>query len=995
MSLFIQQTKYSKPATCTGCSLAEAGMGFTITRAAPVGSPLVVIDCVGSHDIRTGYPLNIQSESGSVLDRAFRLAGISPDSMAFASLVACKPPAFLAKQPYEFTAIDHCINAHLAGYIREYRPRVILALGAIPARTLTGFNGEKQDISLIRGYTLPGIGVAAGIPVIPAPSPGFIQAGNWHELSLLISDISAAHNAPGTLPEDTEIDQYMLHVGPAELKMMLGIMKQNPESILGYDFEFQAASAAPGGKKPKFTTDANITQVNLTLYSGGVYVTMVADWNVDNKDIIIEILETDNIKVGFNSDGADEPVAIYNSFEIRGREKHDVQKMFHFRYPDLPADRDRDEEEFLSSDDGGMMPLQVAASLAAAAAPWKHLSGKDPHFYGARDSHFTLHSFLWITEALCAPGKGNWRGENWGTYDYFVRRYYDEVLRGASAHGYPLSARGLGDLQDFIRDEIVKANGEIQAQVPPDLKPYKELGPRAGAESKIEGLKEEHGENLFQAKGIWSEDKCPCAEKTLGAPAPGCQECHGTGIEIIGLKSCPGCKKHSLVPSSSGWNCEWCKWIDTRPMEFGRKDTKKSVKLVHDEDLATGKYVCPTCKGAREVANEKPCGCTKRVTYDPMCPSCKGAGIIRQKVDRWCIRSPFNPNSPDQLKRYATARGHTPPRSGFGRDGLAQLARQTGDQVYRIAHSIKVLEVISGAAKPLSEAVGITESEVIRVHPQFMFTSGDGRVTTRNPDLGLRPPDHKYPGLAERWKAITAAYPTPETMIIEVHFVNAELELFACEARDETIFQIAPQADEWLTETAKLRGRIAPAAASVIWQAFMCDRGPKACFERNRHLFSGADSVDYLLKVIEFNFPRSVEYRRMQANTAHKQGYLRSRFGFERQFYNVLRAPPPGSSANYAAGSDYQNAIAFIHRNHLACILRCAADFAPSGWQLVNVLDGVLVYEVLRTPGETVPGWDRPVVTGVLKRPDGCDWIPRIEVRRVAPPEVGKEKSDG
>lgn len=983
---FIQQTKYSKPSSCTGCSLAEAGIGFTVTRPAPVGSPLVVTDCVGSHDIRVGYPLNIQSESGSVLDRAFRLAGISPDSMALASLVACKPPSFLSKQPYEFTAIDHCINAHLAAYIREYRPRVILALGAIPARTLTGYNGEKQTIDLIRGYTLPGIGVAQGIPVIPAPSPGYIQAGNWHELSLLISDVAAAATSPGVLPDDSEIDEYMLHVGPKELMMALQMLKSNPGALCAYDFEFQPAAAAPGGKKPKFTTDANITQVNLTLYSGGVYATMVADWNVDNKDIIIEILQTDNIKVGFNSDGADEPVALYNGFDIRGRERHDVQKMFHFRYPDLPADRDYDEEEFLSSDDGGMMALQVAASLAGFPAPWKHLSGKDPHFYGARDSHATLVSFFHIADSLVAK-------QNYGTYDYFVRRYYDEILRVASDHGYPLSAKGLGDLQDFIKEQITAANGEIQAQVPPDLKPYKERKPRSDKE--LEALVAEHGENLFKASGIWSDDKCHCGEKSIGQPAPGCQDCHGTGIEIIGVKACPGCKKHSVIPgvaapgsNLNGWTCEWCKWVDLRPVEFGRKDTKKSVKLAHDADLAGGVYACPTCKGAREVANEKPCACTKRVVYDPMCPDCKGAGIVRQKVDRWCIRQPFNPNSPDQLKRYATARGHTPPRSGFGRDGLAQLARQTGDPVYKTAHSIKVLEVISGAARPLSEVAGITESEVIRVHPQFMFTSGDGRVTTRNPDLGLRPPDHKYPGLAEKWKAITAAYPTPETMLVEVHFVNAELELFACEARDEAMLSIAPQANEWLTVTANLKTPMHPASSQVIWEAFMCDRGPKATFERNRHLFSGADSVDYLLKVIEFNFPRSVEYRRMQANTAHKQGYLRSRFGFERQFYNVLRQAAPGSSAAYQAGSDYHNAIAFMHKNHLACVQSIAAHCAPDKWQLVNVLDGVLVYEVPRDAVLDFPGGRSP--SGVIKQPDGTDWTPRVEVRRIgaeAPPE--------
>lgn len=976
MSLFIQQTKYSKPATCGGCSLAEAGVGFTLTRSAPVGAPLIVTDCVGLHDVRTGHPLNIQSDAGSVLDRAFRLAGLSPESFALGSLVACRPPSFLANQAYEFTSIEHCSTRHLAPYVQEYRPKCIVALGSVAARSLTGLSGEKLTIDLIRGYALPGIGVAKGIPVIPAPSPSFIQAGNWHELSFLISDLKYA-SVCDRIPDDPEVDAYLLHADHRALGLILQKLRSYPDSILSYDFEFLPAAAQA---KKKFTTDAHITQVNLTLWhKDSEYLTMVADWNPDTKDVLIEIFQTDNIKVSFNGWHADECVAEYNGFEIKGREQHDVKVMVDFLYPDLDPAQNystrSEDDDFLTTPSSGIA-LQVAASLAQFPAPWKHLSGMDPHFYGARDSHATVVTFFWACDELV-------RRNLYGSYEFFIRSRRP-TLKGAEGHGYPMRAEGLQDLQDFIKGEIVKANSSIQDLVPPDLKPYKERKPRSDKE--LESLVAEHGVNLFKQSGIWSEEKCECGEKSIGQPAPGCPDCAGTGTEITGTKACPGCRKHTIEPdgSKTNWTCTSCGWVDTRPMEFGRKDTKKSVKLVHDEDLATGKYVCKTCKGAREVANEKPCGCSKRITYDPMCPHCKGSGTVREKVDRWCIRQAFNPNSHDQLKRYAVAKNHNIPKSGLGREGLAQLARQTGDAVYRTVHSIKVLESIAGATTPLTSIASITDAEVIRVHPQFVFTA-DGSIASRSPSL--KPPDlnHRYPGLAEAWSRCIAPNPTDTTQLVSVSLgPGTDIELFALEARDEGLMSIASMSTWWLLNTAKIKplgnnsvdwSSTQYAMARQIWKAFLSHLPERTVYERNRNLFDSPEVPGWLLRTLEFHFPRSVEYRTMIANQAHKQGILRSRFGFERQFYNVLRSRDSG----YVAGLDYHDAVSFNWRNHQACSLRLLGLKAPGDWQLVNVLDDSLVYEV---SSGSQADFDWTINTGLTK-PDGSPWMPRLSCELV------------
>ncbi len=393
---FLQLAKYAKPQTCAGCVLEQSGLGFTVPRTAPVGSPLIITEMATGHDIRVGRPCQPEGEAGAVLERAMRLAGLSTEQFAYASLVACKPPSILKESPFEFTAPDHCATHHIAPYIAQFRPRCIVALGPIVARALTGLSGDALTIDMIRGYALPGIGVAAGIPVIPTTAPSYIGSGASHEMALLMLDLKKAATLD-SLADDPEVADYVLrahgtrsqaqlaNVSPANsLEYLLYLVERDPGAIVVYDFEFVPAKTIPGKKRQPFTTEAHITQVNFTvIFSDHNMVTMVANWNQDTKDVAIRILQTANIKVSFNGYLIDERVAIYNGFTILGREHHDAMWIVHFLYPDLPARRNDDDIEFLSGPDGSIMALQIAASMFGFPAPWKHLTGKDAHFYGA------------------------------------------------------------------------------------------------------------------------------------------------------------------------------------------------------------------------------------------------------------------------------------------------------------------------------------------------------------------------------------------------------------------------------------------------------------------------------------------------------------------------------------------------------------------------------------------------------------------------------------
>ena len=931
------------------------------------------------------------------------LPGLSPESFSFGSLVACKPPQPLPGQVYEFSAPQHCSEKHLGPFIENQQPKCIVALGPVAARALTGLSGEKLTLDMIRGYVVPGIGVAEGFPVICAPSPSYIMNGMSHEMSMLVMDLKKAQRT-SRIPDDPEVEQYYLHVhgtkaearaqgkSPLEsFEFMLEHIRANPRLIVVYDFEFIAAAASTTKKRTKISLEANITQVNFTVIdmADRSLLTMVADWNTTTKDIAIAILQTANVKVSYNGYHCDEHVARYNDFEITGSEMHDGLWMVHFLWPDLPARRAVDDEEFLTGEDGSLMALQVAASFFDFPAPWKHLNGKDPHFYGARDTHATAVVFLGAIAEMQRRG-------SYGTYDYFVRKHR-EALKKAERQGYPMSRKALGDLQDFTKTQIVEANAKIQDLVPPDLKPFVEKRPVN--DKQVEALLAQHGTNIFKRE-VYSEDKCECGKAAIGEPAAGCPDCKGSGYIEGRRVKCKTCSKHALVPPAKDtdrWSCEWCKWVDTTTPEellesFNTGGKPKMIKTYfktkHDDDIRAGRYLCPTCKNEGLENTEKPCTCVKRMVYDPLCSRCHGAGVVKGMVPRYCIRLPFNPNSPDQLKRYAQARNHTVPRSGMGRDGIAQLARQTGDPVYNVLHQIKTLEAISGVMAPLTARGALLSddaSDVERIHTHFMFTDAAGSISSKYPDIITAPPAHRYPGIAEIWNRCLVTNPTPDTRLVRLDCGPLELEMFALEARDEGLLSIIPTAETWLLETAKFKKTVQGVGAiAAIYRGFMNATAATTIYQKNRHLFAAVDTVAYLLSKLDYHFPRCVEYRLMQANQAHKQGYLRSLFGYERQFYSVLRRGRDGAGAPEPS-IDYGNAVSFMSRNHAACVIAIVAmgvGVPPSGVQLISPTENAFGSNglLLEVPNEGT--FDVPTFTAkVLVRPDGSTWSPTITIK--------------
>ncbi len=167
--------------TCTRCALAS-----TRNRPVPgqgVMDPLVMLigEAPGADEDRTGVPF--VGRAGQYLDKWLSAVGLDRHRDCFISnVIKCRPPKNRDPLPEE-TAL--CVP-FLERQVDIIRPVVILALGRIAGRILTGRNA---GLGSLRGNTF----TYRGIPVIPTYHPSGVLRNQeyrrpvWEDLQRLRS----------------------------------------------------------------------------------------------------------------------------------------------------------------------------------------------------------------------------------------------------------------------------------------------------------------------------------------------------------------------------------------------------------------------------------------------------------------------------------------------------------------------------------------------------------------------------------------------------------------------------------------------------------------------------------------------------------------------------------------------------------------------------------------------------------------------------------------
>lgn len=193
-----------------------------------------------------------------------------------------------------------------------------------------------------------------------------------------------------------------------------------------------------------------------------------------------------------HNSGFDRPRLQQAGCPIVGR-VHDTMWMFHFLQSDLPKS------------------LEFVAPFYTDVAPWKHLSQAEPAFYNATDNDVTLRCYYAMHEWLVRQGR----------WERFQRHCSDtaEILGEMSTAGVLIDVAARSALQDGLRSEIAVLDSTIQAAVPRELLPVKELK----TERTLKELPDDE-------RADWEPVEVRCECKRLRKSTGRCLLCDGAGI---------------------------------------------------------------------------------------------------------------------------------------------------------------------------------------------------------------------------------------------------------------------------------------------------------------------------------------------------------------------------------------------------------------------------------------------------------------------------------
>lgn len=483
---------------CSGCSLEKIGKGFVPVDWNPerFKGLLICGEGAGDNEAREGKPFRPYAPAGSLLSDAMRAVNISRSEVAICNAISCHTPGdWLVGAPWGFSALNHCAEAHLRRFIQEVKPRVILALGGTAQKMLTApIKGRAGVLEVIRGYAMPGAGVAEGIPVVSGFHPAALRRGMMNLLPLLQRDLLRAFRIamgqyePILDPRSLRLDYQMM---PSLAEAWEFARSLSDELPLALDIETPLSTRDDEDERTSFT-DRDIKLIQFSQQPGKA---IVLPWRDEFVDVAKSILRRPMTKTGFNSFTFDHPVLEANGAEIGG-EADDTMVMFHVLHPDLP------------------MNLQTVAQFCGWGFAWKHYAGDDISWYGAVDADSTLFSYNTLKEVM----------QREGLWDFYVRyfRQFWPILRDMAKRGLPINETKRLELKSQLEAEDLRIDDAVKALVPREW---------LGTETPLKRVPKDLTGFVEVEVVLEEEERCQCLKKNRGS----CALCAGTGTMPKGL----------------------------------------------------------------------------------------------------------------------------------------------------------------------------------------------------------------------------------------------------------------------------------------------------------------------------------------------------------------------------------------------------------------------------------------------------------------------------
>lgn len=597
-----------KPTSCSVCPLS-ATAGF-VTPIGPARPPLTIItDAPDFAGIKSGIP--IAGDAGANLNRLLGMLGLSRNEVRLGSVLSCCPPRqgmwVRGGSPSTLAAdaASHCrgnLEAALKG-----AGSVVVAAGDVAAHALTGLPWlPKATMTELHGHVLRE--PAGRFYVVPTFDFSVLSRGAANLFGIVHTDLKKALQIASkgwvedepVLVEDPDIewfsawaDSYCANAEAFPEQSWLAVDIETPHGVAGNDL-----------------ATWTIDRINFSCHPDeGITV----PWTGQYLEIIRRVLSTPGVKVFWNW-----------RFDVR-RLQHagfspagiilDAKDAWHAYQSDMGGG---DDEKQIGSKSGANTvkgnSLGFVASLASKAGPWKHLSSEAPAAYAAKDAVQTLRIALWVRDRLLADRMWEVARVHLAAFDQFVIGPAEEIGLGVDLAALPAFAEALKEKERALEAEIeALAPAGVGGLYPPAgwVTPPPVAVPAPSAEPAEPDAGKGAVENRI-SRSSWTAGSREAALGELGFATRN----EGTDTEIL-----------------------------TGTVVSTTEETTIKVCTTCAATDVTAKHVCKEAYTKRSGAP----GMRKSKTLVP--------ALVEQKITRplYHLRLPFNPRSPDQMKKAVVA----------------------------------------------------------------------------------------------------------------------------------------------------------------------------------------------------------------------------------------------------------------------------------------------------------------------------------------------------
>jgi uracil-DNA glycosylase family 4 len=895
-----------KPIECSECILGkklptkdgfiQLGQSFSNFEGKPKFGVHVVGEALGKHEAQEGLPFRPNGESGSLITKIVEdLVIYDPDlnksrkmrrsDFQWDNIVKCRPPNDeLAGKSYEREAIENCriYDNRSFGAPNLFDSRfnkVIVALGGVAFKELTGISGKKLGIEDIRGYVFSSI--AYNALIIGALHPSFIRHGNSSKTPSLIYDIKKALLvANGSYKSysafaDFKKPQFIRDGKLDALVSFFYKVKGNPNLTIYYDIEnpytkgeeeedkgdLENEDLEDKGKESPF----EITSIQL---SCGKDWAINVPWEKPFIKVALAILGLENEKVGANVWHHDNPRLEANGAKIMGR-IHDLMWAWHHLQPGL------------------WKGLQRIGSFFDVPHNWKHLAltgnEKDEDEYGCMD--VIAPAYIWPSLVLQMKRIGVW-----DSYLRFKVEYREKVLKPTEIRGLPVNIEEHGKFKEWVEGEVRVEDEHLQTGIPEclrninpkrnvikDGKKYASFG-YLREPPEIKHLREAY--NLTRDKMLsngvpatsivpferWAESKSGLSFREFEGDG------RGDNSVINGLETVR----------------RWCK---VEPFKSSSQQLIKYLKFRIAENPKGFYYVPKTLKEGRETTGKKELQEVWEKTGDEILGS-----VIR-------IRS-YNKMLSNDLPNWLPDKDGVV-RTSFLFDPPSWQLNSRHPNIQNASKHPKEWELIGKTASELT-LIGQRFRRIVKAPPGRCVVEFD-KTAFHVSMMGFEAKDPLYIKWAPYMHTLFASYIVNEPIPIEGEIDQDKLKYVKKKFKNVRDGQAKP---------AVLGNQLGLGHIKLHYQnrTFIDENGVRQVGIESRR------RAKYLQDMLGSLFPRIEEYKKKIKEEAHFRKLLKSHYGAIRWFHDVLRwdyktrSWKNGSEAEEAQSHNIQaDAFGMIH----------------------------------------------------------------------------------